>query len=324
MPIKKHVNSLEHENKKNLLEVMKWSIGLYKEHPEREAPIDFTYPMPKERFNPNQPSAVWINHSTYLISYHGLNFLTDPIFAQRCSPVKWLGPKRQHAPGIEIENLPRIDYILISHDHYDHLCKESVLNLIQRFPKIQWIVPFGVKKILNRWGIHRVKELKWWEQYSIEENSRPCTVTFSAVPSQHFSGRKMWHANDTLWCGYVVSFDSILESPKQFYFVGDTGYNPYDFKKIGDRFGSMDLSLIPIGTYLPNAFMAPIHIGPDRAVKIHQEVRSKRSLGMHWKTFRLSSEPMHQPPYDLYHEMVNLSLDPLTFLAIDPGVRMNW
>jgi N-acyl-phosphatidylethanolamine-hydrolysing phospholipase D len=306
------------------MDVVKWSLGLYHEEPERKAPLFYSYPMPYEQFNPNKPSAVWINHSTYLIRYHGINILTDPIFGSRCSPFNWIGPKRLHPPAIGIEQLPKIHYVLISHDHYDHLCKKSVLALFKRFPKIQWIVPVGVKKIFAKWGIENVKELKWWQHHTVEESALPCSISFTAVPSQHFSGRKMWHANKTLWCGYVVSFHSILDEHKQFYFVGDTGYNPIDFKKIGDRFGSMDLSLIPIGTYLPRAFMSPIHIGPDHAVLIHKEVHSKRSLGMHWKTFRLSSEPMHQPPFDLYHEMVQNRLDPLTFLAIEPGVNINW
>jgi N-acyl-phosphatidylethanolamine-hydrolysing phospholipase D len=318
-------NKSKNDNHKiPLLKVLKWSLGFYKEKPVVEAPKVFQYPMPYEKFNANKPSAMWINHSTYLIRYHGIHILTDPIFSNRCSPFQWIGPKRLHPPALQIDQLPKIDYVLISHDHYDHLCKRSVLQIYKRFPKILWIVPQGVKKILQKWGIENVKELRWWEQFHLEQGELPCSITFSSVPSQHFSGRKMWHSNDTLWCGYVVSFQSILETPKQFYFVGDTGYNADVFKKIGDRYGAMDLSLIPIGTYLPNEFMAPIHIGPDRAVKIHKQVESKRSLGMHWKTFRLSSEPIYQPPFDLYHEMVQNGLDPLTFLAIEPGVNINW
>ena len=324
MPGFKFTNTEKHLNKKSLKEVMKWSLGFYQEHPEQVAPSNFSYPNPSKSFDYHQPSATWINHSTYLVRYHGINLLTDPIFSNRCSPLQWIGPKRLHPPGISIENLPEIHYVLISHDHYDHLCKKSVLQLFRRFPKIQWIVPEGVAPIFHRWGIYQVKELKWWEHHHIDLIAYPCSITFTAVPSQHFSGRKMWHANKTLWCGYVVSFQSLLGAAKQFYFVGDTGYNEVDFKRIGDRFGPMDLSLIPIGTYLPTAFMSPIHIGPNQAVKIHQEVQSKLSLGMHWKTFRLSSEPMHQPPFDLYLAMLKNQLDPLTFLAVEPGVNINW
>ena len=310
--------------KVSILDVIKWGLGLFQDRPYEIAPKNFSYPVLYEKFNSNKPSATWINHSTYLIKFHGLHFLTDPIFSNRCSPFKWIGPKRLHAPGIAIDKLPKIDYVLISHDHYDHLCKESVLKLHAKYPKILWIVPIGVKEIFYKWGIKNIKELSWWEHHVVENLALPCSITFTAVPSQHFSGRKMWNENSTLWCGYVVSFQTILEESKQFYFVGDTGYNEQYFKKIGDRFGKMDLSLIPIGTYLPEDYMAPIHIGPKRAVQIHQEVRSKRSLGMHWKTFKLSNEPCHQPPYDLYHEMVKNELDPLTFLAIEPGVTVNW
>jgi N-acyl-phosphatidylethanolamine-hydrolysing phospholipase D len=318
-------NADQNLRKKGLWDIMKWQFGAYNEPVIQAAPGHFIYPELKEEFNPNAPSCTWINHSTFLVRYHGINFLTDPIFMNRCSPFQWIGPKRKHPPALAIDELPEIHYVLISHDHYDHLCKKSVLELFQRFPKITWIVPHGVKKWFNKLGIEKVKEFSWWEQGIEKILSHPVEIVFTAVPAQHFSGRAMWHADRTLWCGWVVQFNSPLDkSPKQFYFVGDTGYNPTDFKKIGDRMGSMDLSMIPIGTYSPKAFMASIHIGPDSAVKIHTEVKSKRSIGMHWKTFKLSNEPMHQPPYDLYHEMVKNQLNPLDFLAVDPGRPTNW
>jgi N-acyl-phosphatidylethanolamine-hydrolysing phospholipase D len=317
-------NTERDNHQKSMIEVAKWTLGLYRQQPQELAPPQFFYPMPAKPLNYHQPIATWINHSTYLISYHGVNILTDPIFADRCSPVSWLGPKRLHPPAIALEALPEIHFVLISHDHYDHLCRESVKRLMQRFPKITWIVPLGVAKIMRRWGIVKIKELKWWEHHHIEGVNFPLSMTITAVPSQHFSGRKMWHANNTLWCGYVVELRSVLSEPKQFYFVGDTGYNSIDFKRIGDRMGPMDLALIPIGTYMPTAFMETIHIGPEQAVNIHRDVRSKLSLGMHWQTFKLSSEPIRQPPFDLYRAMRHNQLDPLSFLAVEPGVKINW
>lgn len=267
----------------------------------------------------------WVNHSTFLIQIEGVHILTDPIWSDRCSPLKKLGPKRHHPPPFRISELPRIDYVLISHNHYDHLDKDSVLKLFKRFPEITWIVPMGVKAWFLKKGISKILELSWWDEFSIASKSHPhLNLKVTAVPSQHFSGRRGYDLNQTLWVGWVVECERQKKPLKRFYFVGDTGYNHYDFKKIGEKWGSMDLSLIPIGSYSPRKFMSPVHIDPQSAVQIHQEVGSHLSIGMHWKTFRLSDESPHQPPYDLFVSLQKRGIDPLSFLVLEPGHAINW
>ncbi|NGX40174.1 MAG: hypothetical protein KR126chlam1_01519 [Chlamydiae bacterium] len=293
-----------------------WMIGYFRDHPFEKVPEGFSYPMPDKEFDNTKPWSMWIGHSTYLISSSGKHILTDPIWSNRCSPVPFCGPKRKHAPPIPLDLLPKIDYVLISHDHYDHLDRPTVEKLHLLFPNIVWIVPKGVKKWFQKQGIHRVVELDWWEEVDIDS-----TFKVTAVPSQHFSGRKSPDMNKTLWAGYVV--ESLLNA-KVFYFVGDTGYNERDFKAIGEKYPEIDLSLIPIGAYSPRKFMAPVHIEPKDAVKIHLDVNSRLSLGMHWKTFCLSEEPMNQPPFDLFLSMKENNLDVGTFLPIEPGQKINW
>lgn len=293
-----------------------WMLGYFRDHPFEIVPKGFSYPIPEKSLDPNKPWAQWIGHSTYLISVGGKHLLTDPIWSNYCSPVPFLGPKRKIKPAVAIKDLPHIDIVLLSHDHYDHLDRPSVEKLHERFPDILWIVPKGVKSWFEKQQIKRVVELSWGEEIVLDS-----AIKVTSVPAQHFSGRRSSNQNRTLWMGFVV--ENLLHS-KVFYFVGDTGYNRFDFKSIGERFNQIDLSLIPIGSYSPRKFMAPVHIEPKDAVNIHMDVRSKFSLAMHWKTFRLSEEPMDQPPFDLYSSMKEKNLDPHSFLPINPGHKVNW
>lgn len=308
--------------RRTLFDFILWKLGYYDDKSaQKKAPEGFRYPVEAPPYDPNCDFAEWINHSTYLIRSQGVHFLTDPIWSFRCSPSRFLGPKRRHEPPKEIAELPKIDYVLISHNHYDHLDKTSVKELHRQFPDIVWIVPIGVKKWFEKQGIRKVREIDWWHDAVFTLGNAKFRIT--AVPTQHFSGRSMWDSNKTLWNGYVV--ESLeQEVCKRFYFVGDTGYNPIDFKAIGEAWPHMDLSLIPIGTYVPRKFMSPVHIEPHHSVKIHKEVNSKFSLGMHWKTFHLSDEPMHQPPFDLFSALQEEGLQPESFLPIEPGQRVNW
>lgn len=312
------------DTKKKLRDIIKWQLGGFNDgQPFERVPKDFVYPNPLEKPDDSKPLVSWINHSSFFISIRGMNILTDPIWSNRCSPVPFFGPKRRHPPGIAIDELPEIHMVLISHDHYDHLDKKTIIKLHQRFPNIRWVLPKGLGKWFEKRGITNYSEHLWWQEslFSFEPGNLELVIT--AVPCQHFSGRYFWHGNSTLWCSYVVRF-SHKEETKYLYFVGDTGYNDHDFRKIGNRFPNIDLSLIPIGTYVPHEFMAPVHIDPVRAVDIHQQVKSKLSIGMHWKTFKLSSEGMEQPPYDLYKELKKRNINPLCFRAIHPGQFINW
>jgi len=312
---KRFVNPHIKDIKRDLWDAILWRFGYYAEKKPREAPPDdFVYPGSTASYDPSQPWALWIGHSTFLIRVNGLVFMTDPIFGSYCSPIHCNVFKRRHEPAIAMQDLPSVDCIMISHNHYDHLDEQSVLELHRRNPNIVWVVPRGLKKWFERRHIHSVYELDWGQSYQLRSD---CKIT--AVPAQHFSGRHLWDKNRTLWCGYVME-----SRDKTFYFVGDTGYNFIDFKQIGARWPSIDLSMIPIGVYVPEKFMKPVHISPYEAVNIHCDTHSRLSLGMHWKTFRLSEEPMDRPPYDLYLAMKQKGLSVDTFLPIEPGRFINW
>lgn len=322
----RYQNPYIEDSKRRLWDFFLWQVGQYDQENFRPlAPKDFTYPNPMQQLDTTLPSVFWLNHSTFYVNYQGLGILTDPIWSTRCSPLSFVGPKRLHEAPIRIEDLPKIDLIMISHDHYDHLDIPAILQIVKRNPEVIFFVPKGVGACLRKHKIHKILELSWWENQEILfPQYQNLVVRMTSVPAQHFSGRGVLNKNKTLWCGWAMQFFEKKELKKQCYFVGDTGYNPYDFENIGKVFGSFDLSLIPIGTYIPFAFMSPVHICPNKAVMIHQEVNSKLSIGMHWKTFCLSDESLDQPPYDLYLAMKEMNLDPLAFRVLNPGQQINW
>jgi N-acyl-phosphatidylethanolamine-hydrolysing phospholipase D len=313
------------DNKRNIKNLILWKMGFFKEKGLIDkVPPSFKYPLKPISIDPDQPTALWINHSTFFIKINDTHILTDPIWGKRCSPVRFLGPSRKHKAPIDIEDLKQVDHVLISHNHYDHLDKQTVIKLQELYPNITWWVPLGLKKWFFKLGIKEVNELGWWESHPIHSSSTSNqAIQFTAVPAQHFSGRGFRDMGKTLWSGWVVEFfdHSLI---KRLYFAGDTGYNPIDFKEIGGKWNHMDLSLIPIGSYIPRKFMSPVHVDPWQAVQIHREVASKQSIGMHWSTFKLSDEETHRPPYDLFQALTEANVDPLTFLAIPPGYEIAW
>ena len=233
-------------------------------------------------------AVTWIGHATALVQLGGLNFLTDPHFSERASPVQFMGPRRWQRPGVALAELPRIDVVLLSHNHYDHLDAGSVDELATQSggPPL-FLVPLGVDRWMEGAGVTRVRAMDWWESLDYEG------VTVSFVPAQHWSRRTLADTNTTLWGGFVVQAGA-----RSFYFAGDTGYGP-DFAAIGARFGGFDLSLLPIGAYEPRWFMREAHVNPDEAVQIHRDVRSRKSLAIHWGTFPLTDEPLDRPLADL-------------------------
>lgn len=311
--------------KRSIYDFLLLQLGYYNDDISLPKPPEsFTYPNPKEPHSAEEPHVVWVNHSTFYLSCDGCNILTDPIWSTRCSPFSFIGPKRVHNPGIELDMLPPIHFVLISHNHYDHLDVSTVMEIRRKNPDCIWVVPTGVKEWFTRKRIENVIELSWWESTDLSLSSFQMELHITAVPTQHFSGRGLFDRDQTLWAGYVVDFTRKRKPAKRLYFCGDSGYNQYDFKQIGERFGGMDLSLIPVGTYVPSAFMQTVHMNPKQATAVHQDVRSKLSVGMHWKTFRLSMEPSDQPPYDLYLSMKEAGLDPLCFRILEPGQVINW
>jgi len=250
----------------------------------------------------------YINHATVLVQIPGLNILTDPVWSDRVSPVTFAGPKRVRAPGLPLEELPEIDLILISHNHYDHLdttSLEAILAQQTREPAI--ISGLGNAKLLKKLGYHNAIELDWNGATQMGSS----TVHF--VECQHRSGRGVLDQMKTLWGSFV------LETPVgNLYFAGDTGYSPH-FKEQGDRWGPFALSLLPIGAYEPRWFMQDIHLNPEEAVQAHQDLRSQQSLGIHFGVFQLTWEAIDEPVKALATALVNHGLPDNTFWVLEPG-----
>ncbi|MFT6878706.1 MAG: N-acyl-phosphatidylethanolamine-hydrolyzing phospholipase D [Granulosicoccus sp.] len=235
--------------------------------------------------NPSAAQLTWIGHSTFLLQFDGLNILTDPIFSERASPVSFAGPKRTTPPAMTVEQLPPIDVVLISHNHYDHLDKPSVkaLQAKQSDTPPRYYVPLGQKAWFDKLGITKVTELDWWTSAKVGD------ATVHAVPVQHWSSRSPFDRNKALWAGFVIDSPSLRTL-----FVGDSGYSD-DFKAIAQRLGKVDLALVPIGAYDPRWFMKSSHMNPEEALLVVQDVGAKRAIGMHWGTFALTDEPMAEP-----------------------------
>jgi N-acyl-phosphatidylethanolamine-hydrolysing phospholipase D len=239
-----------------------------------------------------QPAVTWIGHATALVQMGALNLLTDPIFSERASPFSFIGPKRAQAPGLSLAQLPHIDLVLISHNHYDHLDRDSVraLNLQAGGPPL-FIVPLGLKAWMADEGIGHVVELDWWQSHRVG------AAEVVLTPVQHWSGRSLSDRMHTLWGGYAVFTPDL-----HLYFSGDTGYSQ-DFADTHEQLkarhgaeGGFDLALIAIGGYEPRWFMSDTHVNPAEAVQIHRDLHAKRSIGVHWGTFELTDESLDEAP----------------------------
>lgn len=248
---------------------------------------------------------LWIGHSTALIHLDGKNILTDPIFSDRCSPVQFAGPKRYSRPALEISDLPNIDVIVISHNHYDHLDYKTVKMIGD---KALWVVPLGLKKWFSNQGVNNVTELDWHD--SISHND----INVTSLPSQHWSKRTVFNSFDTLWSSWLIQVNDF-----KFWFAGDTGYNEIQFREIGKNYGPFNLAAIPIGAYEPRWFMKNFHINPEEAVKIHKDVFSEKSVGIHFSTFVLTTEPIDEPANKLKQALEKYRIKLDDFLAIKIG-----
>jgi N-acyl-phosphatidylethanolamine-hydrolysing phospholipase D len=259
--------------------------------------------------NREKTTLTWIGHATVFLQLKGKNILTDPHFSPRASPVQWTGPKRVVAPGLSLKDLPRIDWIVISHDHYDSLDKPTIKNLFRREGGKQtlFFVPLGLKAWFRNLGISRVVEMDWWSQH--EENG----LKIIEVPVQHWSKRSPFSRNTTLWAGWAIHADDF-----RFFFSGDTGYAPI-FKEIGQKLGPFDLSAIPIGAYEPRWFMRYHHVTPEEALRIHLDIRSKKSVAIHWGTFILTDEPLDEPPKKLAKALKERRLSEDDFVVLEHG-----
>ena len=248
---------------------------------------------------------IWIGHSTFLIKKNNLVILTDPVFSERASPFKRLGPKRLIPPAILLNELPKIDVVTISHNHYDHLDIRSLKKLSKLNPNLIFLIPKGDIDIFNKKNIGNVKEFVWWEEISIDD------LIFTFTPVQHWSARGLFDRNESLWGGwYIKSNDYSL------YHAGDTGYSN-DFIETQKRLGSPKYAFLPIGAYDPEWFMAASHVNPEDSIRIMKDLGAEFSFGMHWGTFTLTAEDTLEPPQRLKEALNNDKLD--NFITLKPG-----
>ena len=260
----------------------------------------------------------WIGHATVLIQHNGINALTDPMFSKRAGPGGILGPARISEPAMTMEALPPIHAVVISHNHYDHLDLSSLRNLERlsaaRGATPVYFVPLGNRSLLEKAGVpaSRVREMDWWVEASMTLGDSSLTVT--ATPAQHFSGRSLTDRNRALWASWVMQWNDF-----SVWFGGDTGYNNVQFKQIGQHFGGFDLGIIPIGAYRPRSFMAPVHVDPAEALMMHRDIRAKGSLPVHWGTFILSAEHPSDPPAELARALVEAGYPEADFHPFDVG-----
>jgi L-ascorbate metabolism protein UlaG (beta-lactamase superfamily) len=294
------------------LDFLKWRWErIWKDIPGADS---YSFPLadndpPFLRANRGKTTLTWIGHATMLLQVKGVNMLTDPNFSERSSPVQWAGPKRVVPPGVEMDKLPLIDIVFISHDHYDSLDTATVKQLYSRpgGDETIFFVPLGLKEWFEALGINNVIEMDWWDEHQLKG------LRIIATPMQHWGKRSPFSRNEHLWASWILIADDF-----RFYFGGDTGYSPH-FRETGDRFGPFDLAALPIGAYEPRWFMKNHHINPEEAVQAHTELRSKQSVAMHWGTFMLTDEPLDEPPAKLKKALQEMGVPESEFIILKHG-----
>jgi L-ascorbate metabolism protein UlaG (beta-lactamase superfamily) len=243
----------------------------------------------------------FVNHSTLLLQQSASNILTDPIWSERASPFPWIGPRRRRNPGVRKEDLPAIEVVLISHNHYDHLDLPTLRWLADRGTSV-FVVPIGVARLLRSKNIGPVHELDWGETRIFGKTA------VHAVPALHFTSRSIFDQNKTLWCGYVIESQAQL-----IYFAGDTAFGDHFFR-IRETFGSPRLSLLPIGAYEPRWFMSSVHMAPEEALRAHKILGSGTSVAIHHGTFQLGDDGL-----DTAKQKLLTVGRPDSFLILDNG-----
>jgi L-ascorbate metabolism protein UlaG (beta-lactamase superfamily) len=264
-------------------------------------------PRLNETLGPDDVAITFVNHATFLIQTDGMTILTDPVWSERASPFRRIGPKRVRHPGVAFADLPRIDLILLSHNHYDHLDVATLARLRATFaPTV--LAAAGDRRLLAPLGFARVHELDWWDEHQFGDTLK---VTF--VPAQHFSARGLFDRRKSLWGGYMIE-----SRGRRVYFGGDTGYASH-FSEIKTRLGSPDIAMLGIGAYEPRWFMQPIHMNPAEAVCAHRDLGSRHSIGMHFGTFQLTTEAIDQPQADLRRALAESGIPDSEFVTLHEG-----
>jgi N-acyl-phosphatidylethanolamine-hydrolysing phospholipase D len=277
------------------VDFLKWSLGERRRGADRPDPDPATFVRVAPDFvvpraGPAQLTITWVGHTSFLIQIAGLNVLIDPIWSERASPVQFAGPRRWVPAAVEFDRLPPIDVIVLSHDHYDHLDAGTVSRIAKRYPAAAWYAPLGVGALLRQRGAREVVERDWWQESTIGSLRLIC------VPAQHFSGRTLGTRNKTLWCGWALR-----SGHRSLFFAGDTALHP-EFGAITERCGPFDMAILPIGAYDPRWFMGSVHMDPDDCMKALAQISAAQGgrrlimTASHWGTFKLTDEPMDEPP----------------------------
>lgn len=257
--------------------------------------------------NRTERTITWLGHATVLVQTGGVNIITDPVFSERTAPVQFAGPKRQVPFMLTIDELPDIDVVFVSHNHYDHLDLGTIQQFKGRFPNAKYIVPLGLKAWFDEQGVDNVRALDWWDVV------RYGHISYTFTPAQHWSKRSLSDTNRSLWGGIVIEDQTpVINAPQtqpwRFIYTGDTGYSK-DFKDIAAKFpGGFDWAAIPIGAYEPRWFMKAQHVNPDESVQIFTDLGAKQALSVHWGTWRLTDEALDQPPKDLAIALKKMAL----------------
>lgn len=312
-PISDHFDGLVFSDgrtvSKGLMDVLRWQTGKR----ERE-PFPATYETPPQDKPPARVDGariVHLGHASFLYQIAGLNLLIDPVYSERASPFTFMGPKRVNAPGIAFDDLPTIDTVLITHNHYDHLDIETLARLHRR-DRPRMIMPLGNDTIVKgRIADARAEAHDWTDRVALSD-----AVSVTLVPTYHWSARGAFDRRMALWCSFILETGGT-----KIFHVGDTGYHDGSlYEQLGREHGPFRLAVLPIGAYEPRWFMSDNHMNPQEAVKIMLALAADEAIGHHWGTFQLTDEGIERPPQALKAALAAAGLSEERFKPMRPGL----
>jgi L-ascorbate metabolism protein UlaG (beta-lactamase superfamily) len=315
-PVKQHHTKLGFKNRYAHPEkgsIWKWQWERWRNGVPADPEDGYGFPVlrPDVAFLKNNrevETLTWLGHDTFLIQMAGLNIMTDPHLTERASPFSNTGPRRYSPLPMSFEDLPHVDVVLISHSHYDHLDRETLRRLSrQQGGPPRFLMGLNLRAWATNNGIENVTDHDWGDVVDFSG------MRFHFVPVQHWSGRTPWDRNRTLWGGWVIEHGN-----RRILFGGDFGYSQ-DLRDLGEQFSGFDLAMIPVGSYEPRWFMKTMHVNTDEAVQAHLDLRARHSVGMHWGTFRLTDEPLDEPPAKLAESLAREGISSAEFFLMQHG-----